>query len=573
MHRAGREVHYPHETVDLRDPYILLVHQGMIEQLFINDLKERGVEVQRNTAFMDFEYLQGKTSPIQVTCKADVQQQKKTMSTHYVVGCDGAHSQVRKSMPGAQPLGASSDAIWGVLDGQIESDFPDLWSKAVIYSEEAGSVLVIPRERNLTRLYIELKPESRGSTSKDELTREFVMQRAQEIMHPFFLRWKSVGESNRRRNGMNGVFADFFPRMVREISSGPARGDKIHRRPGASLYCRRCKTSPVFFTLETRLTTAQASHTHSPKAAQGMNTSLHDAWNLAWKLNLVIRKIAKPELLASYEDERRKIAQDLISFDYEHANAFAAGDSTALAQNFMKNVRFISGIGAEYGENDLNVATDSMGSGALKPGCLPSPAKVTRYIDANPVDIQLDIPTLGQFRIYFFANDVHRSRPFLEKACSAANSSASFIGRVSAAANASYTLQPPVAAPHDEFVCPERYTPISCLFTFALVTRMAKDRLEIADLPQVLRDSPWTVYLDNVPHMDTRRQTCTDKWLGPDTLDADQVAVAVVRPDGYVGTIKIWQEATTRESGAGAMRFLDEYFERFLTCDLPGQAY
>ncbi|KAK8203724.1 FAD monooxygenase-like protein [Phyllosticta capitalensis] len=536
MHRAGREVHYPHGTVDLRDPYILLVHQGMIEQLFINDLKERGVDVQRNTAFMDFEYLQGKTSPIQVTCKADVQQQKKTMSTHYVVGCDGAHSQVRKSMPGAQPLGASSDAIWGVLDGQIESDFPDLWSKAVIYSEEAGSVLVIPRERNLTRLYIELKPESRGSTSKDELTREFVMQRAQEIMHPFFLRWKSVEWYGRYQVGQR-VATRFIDDRGRVFIAG------------------------------------DASHTHSPKAAQGMNTSLHDAWNLAWKLNLVIRKIAKPELLASYEDERRKIAQDLISFDYEHANAFAAGDSTALAQNFMKNVRFISGIGAEYGENDLNVATDSMGSGALKPGCLPSPAKVTRYIDANPVDIQLDIPTLGQFRIYFFANDVHRSRPFLEKACSAANSSASFIGRVSAAANASYTLQPPVAAPHDEFVCPERYTPISCLFTFALVTRMAKDRLEIADLPQVLRDSPWTVYLDNVPHMDTRRQTCTDKWLGPDTLDADQVAVAVVRPDGYVGTIKIWQEATTRESGAGAMRFLDEYFERFLTCDLPGQAY
>lgn len=193
MHRAGRQVHYPHETVDLLDPFILLVHQGMIEQLFIDDLKERGVEVRRNTAFMDFVYTRKSTAPIEVTCMTDVQHRKQTTSTSYVVGCDGAHSAVRKSIPGANPVGASSDAIWGVLDGQIETNFPDLWSKAVIYSEEAGSVLIIPRERNLTRLYIELKPESRGSNSRDELTQEFVMHRAQEIMDPFLLKWKTVG--------------------------------------------------------------------------------------------------------------------------------------------------------------------------------------------------------------------------------------------------------------------------------------------------------------------------------------------------------------------------------------------
>ena len=59
-----------------------------------------------------------------------------------------------------------------------------------------------------------------------------------------------------------------------------------------------------------------------------MNTSMHDTFNLSWKLNLAIRGLAKPSLLETYEDERRKIAQDLITFDYEHANAFAAGDET-----------------------------------------------------------------------------------------------------------------------------------------------------------------------------------------------------------------------------------------------------
>ncbi|EKG22104.1 Monooxygenase FAD-binding protein [Macrophomina phaseolina MS6] len=524
MHRAGREVHYPHDTVDLLDPYILLVHQGMIEQLFIDDLSERGVEVRRNTAFMDFSY-SGKAAPIEVTCMADVQQQKRTLTTSYVVGCDGAHSQVRKSIPGAQPVGASSDAIWGVLDGQIETNFPDLWSKAVIYSEEAGSVLIIPRERNLTRLYIELKPESRGSTSRDELTQEFVMNRAQEIMDPFHLKWKTV---------------EWFGRY----QVGQRVATKFTDERGRVYIC------------------GDASHTHSPKAAQGMNTSMHDGWNLAWKLNLAARKLAKPELLATYEDERRKIAQDLINFDYEHANAFAAGDSAALAENFMTNVRFISGIGAEYGANALNVSTKSMGTGDLRPGCLPSPAKATRYVDANPVDVQLDIPMLGQFRIYFFCNDALASRPFLDVVCGHANSQQSFLGRMSAAANASYTLQPPMAANHDEFVCPERYTTVSCLFTYALVTASAKASFEIADLPQVLRDSAWTVYLDDVAFADTRGRSCIDKWLGG--LAGDETAVVVMRPDGYVGTLQVWP-AGTREHGQDAMRWLDEYFEGFLS--------
>jgi phenol 2-monooxygenase len=48
-----------------------------------------------------------------------------------------------------------------------------------------------------------------------------------------------------------------------------------------------------------------ACHTHSSGAAQGMNTGIHDAVKLAWKLSLVLVSLAKPELLTSYEAERR----------------------------------------------------------------------------------------------------------------------------------------------------------------------------------------------------------------------------------------------------------------------------
>ncbi|KAL1636616.1 hypothetical protein SLS58_009740 [Diplodia intermedia] len=502
MHRDRRAVHYPPETVDLLDPYLLLVHQGIIEEVFINDLKERNIEIRRDTTLMDYAYT-GKTSPLEITYLADNQYRCSTNAS-YLVGCDGGRSAIRKSI-GAQFLGASSDSVWGILDGEIETDFPDLWSKSLIHSEDAGSIMMMPRERNMTRVYVELKPDLRGGTSRDELSQSLVMQRAKEIMDPFRLRWKTV---------------EWFGRYV------------VGQRVSTKFADQRRR---VFIC-------GDAAHTHSPKAAQGMNTSMHDAWNLAWKLNFAVRKLAKPALLATYEAERRKVAEDLIKFDYAHARTFAAGDWDALATNFAAYTRFISGVGAEYDANVLNhaaIVSPRPFGGDLAPGRLPTPAKATRYADANPVDVHLDIPALGQFRIYLFCGDATASgsRPFLDALCRAAASpQLSFTGRMSAATDASYTLQPPAAAPHDAFVCPARYTATSCLLTWALVTATPRERLELADLPAALRDAPWTVYLDDcaAAALDTRGMACIEKWLGG--LEGAETAVAIVRPDGYVGT-------------------------------------
>src|SRR5206468_12682599 len=67
-----------------------------------------------------------------------------------------------------------------------------------------------------------------------------------------------------------------------------------------------------------------ACHTHSPKAGQGMNVSMQDGFNLGWKLAAVLRDRAAPELLRTYSDERRAVAQELIDFDRELAAMFSA---------------------------------------------------------------------------------------------------------------------------------------------------------------------------------------------------------------------------------------------------------
>lgn len=60
-------------------------------------------------------------------------------------------------------------------------------------THDKGTILCIPRERNMTRLYIELSSGSKDTTiSKAIANQEFVMKRAKEIMAPFSVKWKSV---------------------------------------------------------------------------------------------------------------------------------------------------------------------------------------------------------------------------------------------------------------------------------------------------------------------------------------------------------------------------------------------
>jgi hypothetical protein len=76
---------------------------------------------------------------------------------------------------------------------------------------------------------------------------------------------------------------------------------RIHHRSAARFRDRRC------FLL------GDAAHIHSPMGAQGMNTGLQDAYNLGWKLALVVNGHANETLLDSYEQERMPIAQKLLA--------------------------------------------------------------------------------------------------------------------------------------------------------------------------------------------------------------------------------------------------------------------
>lgn len=498
LRRLAREVHYPAFIVDLVDPFLLIGHQGMVEKVFVEDLAKRGISVRRCHKLDSVSVKDDGT--MEVKSAFNVTRDLRAFDTTYLVGCDGAHSRVRKMIVGPSDPGVRDDpdemSVWGVLDGEVDTNFPDIWTKCVVFSEQYGSVLIIPRERDMTRLYIEMRPDTdmAAADSNPARVQAAIMRRAAQIISSdgrgqYRIRWKRVEWFGQYR--VSQRVAPSFSCPVPTVPEATAR-----QQTPTPATVNQAAAATVNEEDEHRIFIAgDAAHTHSPKAAQGMNTALHDSWNLAWKLNLAIRGLAKPSvLLESYSWERQKIARDLVAFDFKHAQEMSRGNPAALFDNFRKNVRFISGVGCEYAPNPLNLVPqgfdgddkdtkngmEDAGAGVpglpqlgARPGCTLTPGKVSRYIDANPVDIQLDIPVLGQFRLYFFIPDI-LSAPaaaFLVSLCGAIAEPESLMSRLSAAAGKSYLERPRVPSKEDIFKRPERYIAVSQLFAFALISK------------------------------------------------------------------------------------------------------
>jgi hypothetical protein len=68
-----------------------------------------------------------------------------------------------------------------------------------------------------------------------------------------------------------------------------------------------------------------AAHIHPPTGGQGLNTSVQDAYNLAWKLAAVLRQAAPETLLDSYEEERRPIAASVLGLSTKLLDALNCG--------------------------------------------------------------------------------------------------------------------------------------------------------------------------------------------------------------------------------------------------------
>ena len=160
-----------------------------------------------------------------------------------------------------------------------------------------------------------------------------------------------------------------------------------------------------------------ACHTHSPKAGQGMNVSIHDSFNLGWKLASVIRGHSSPRILHTYSAERREVAKELIAFDRTLAKMFSAPvesssqvkstktEPTELQKYMVRHDGYVSGTMSKYGPSIISaVPIHQHLARDFEIGKRLHSAPVVRLSDAKPVHLGHVIPADGRWRLFAFAS-------------------------------------------------------------------------------------------------------------------------------------------------------------------------
>jgi phenol 2-monooxygenase (NADPH) len=307
--------------------------------------------------------------------------EERVVRAKYVIGADGARSRVRDAI-GCHLAGDAANHAWGVMDVLAVTDFPDIRTKCAIQGEK-GSILLIPREGGfLFRMYVDLgevDPNNKGAVRSTTI--EQIIHKANEILHPYTLdvrnvAWHSVYEVGHR---LTDRFDDVLPDQ------------------------RGSRTPRVFIT-------GDACHTHSAKAGQGMNVSMQDGFNLAWKLGHVLEGRSPESLLSTYSEERQVVAKNLIDFDKEWSTMMAKKpeefeNPSDLEDFYVSTAEFPAGFMTQYTPSIIVGSSDHQGLATGFPvGKRFKSAPVVRVGDTNPIHLGHHAMADGRWRIYVFAD-------------------------------------------------------------------------------------------------------------------------------------------------------------------------
>jgi phenol 2-monooxygenase len=416
----------------------------------------------------------------------------ETVKARYVVGCDGAHSAVRKSI-GRALHGDSANHAWGVMDVLAVTDFPDVRHKCLIQSAGEGSIIIIPREGGyLFRLYIEMDKLDAGErVANRNITEQNLIAVAQRILRPYTLDvkevpWWSVYEIGQR-------LCDKF--------------DDVPDEDGA-------RVPRVFIA-------GDACHTHSPKAGQGMNVSMQDGFNLGWKLASVLRKRCAPQLLSTYSAERQAIAKELIDFDREWAAMLASSggfDAAKTQDYFVRHGRYTAGTAAKYRPSIITgESTHQALAAGLPIGMRFHSAPVIRASDAKPVQLGHVATADGRWRLYIFAG----------------------AGDQGGAGAATRRLCEFLSDDRDSPL--RKFTPagedIDAVIDVRAVFQRSHDKLDLNAMPALLLPAKGRFGL-----RDYEKVFCTDPREGRDIfalrgIDRQKGCVVIVRPDQFVAHV------------------------------------
>ena len=421
------------------------------------------------------------------------QDEHETIRARYVVGCDGARSGVRKAM-GLLLKGESANHAWGVMDVLVTTDFPDIRFKSLVQSAGEGSLLIIPREGGyMVRVYVEMdKLAENERVAGRNITLEQLIAAAQRIFQPYTfdvkeVPWWSVYEIGQR---LCDRFDDIQPT------------DPTTRIPRTFI-------------------AGDACHTHSPKAGQGMNVSMQDAFNIGWKLAAVLQGRSPPALLHTYSAERQAVAKELIDFDREWAAMLSdrcSNDAAAVQKYFVQHGRYTAGTATHYPAALLTgPATHQNLASGLYVGKRFHSAPVVRIGDGKHMQLGQALLADGRWRLIVFAGHADTGSPGspVAKLCNLLS-----------------------ASPDSPI---RRYTPtgadIDAVIDVRAVFHQSHHQLALTDLPALLFPPKGRYGLRDYEKAFCALDAVAQNIYPMRGVDREQGCLVVVRPDQYIAHI------------------------------------
>ncbi|MFN3628018.1 MAG: FAD-dependent monooxygenase, partial [Parvibaculum sp.] len=381
--------------------------------------------------------------------------------------------------------------------------FPDIRMKSLIQSAEEGSIVIIPREGGyLVRIYVEMDQlKENERVASRNLTVDHVIAATQRVMRPYSfdvkeVAWWSVYEIGQR-------LCDKF--------------DDVYEEQAA-------KRSPRVFIA------GDACHTHSPKAGQGMNVSMQDAFNLGWKLAAVLRGHCAPDFLHTYSAERQAIAKDLIDFDREWAKMISAPlkspddphsegvDPEEVQSYFVRHGRYMAGTVTKYQPSIITAEPrhQHLADGFVI-GMRFHSAPVIRLADAKALQLGHTISADGRWRIFAFSGR----------------------GNAPAASARLHALCDYLASSPASPI--RKYTPagadIDSVIDVRAIFQDGHRELDLLKMPEFLLPRKGRYGL-----RDYEKMFCPDLKSGQDIfdmrrIDRDRGCMVIVRPDQYIAHV------------------------------------
>lgn len=284
-------------SIESKYPYLLILAQSDTEKVLNQRLESYGVKVEREKELLGIDRGPDK-------CRSHVKLpdgSEEIIESAYVAGCDGAHSTVRHVL-GLEFKGAPYPNYWLLADCNLDWDYPSHHLSAFVHPK--GITAYFPLYKDRGRLMFELQ----NAPVTDDMP-EPTLDDVRRLMGEREIKYKSVTDPN---------WLAYF---------------KLHHR-----MVDRYGDGRIFLS-------GDAAHIHSPMGGQGMNTGIQDAYNLAWKLALVLEGKSPESLLASYNAERQPVGEEVVSLT-DKATRMAGIQNPILGAIRNKVVGIASRIGA-----------------------------------------------------------------------------------------------------------------------------------------------------------------------------------------------------------------------------------